>query len=466
MNLRARLFLSFVALASAVVLPGFFVTRFVVESQFRSYIYQGDVQKARAYSPLIEEAYAKLKDWKQVDPLLDQPPFSFHAIPMMGGMGVSIHQEDAARDQDWIRERIVVIDTGNRVVIDTNHLLEGSSHPAAHLVEAVPLRNGEALAGYLFVGTMADSDLGYTRETYLGTLTTSLLVQAVGALAIAMLLALLLSRSIAKPIVRLSDAAQLISTGERAVALPMRGDDEIAQLTRNFNQMSQTIGQAEDYRARLLADAAHEIRTPVTLIKGTLEAILDGVFVADQNTLKPVFDETVRLTSLLDALDDLESIQVGRLVSLELDVVGLLRSQCQLFQAAAKQKSIKLYTDLPELPVMLLADPQRLRQVFSNLLSNAMRHTPSGGRILVAAATSGSELCLRFEDSGPGIPPEERERVFERLYRLEESRSTGDGGRGLGLTICRKIVQAHQGRITVETSRFGGAALVVCLIVK
>jgi signal transduction histidine kinase len=251
------------------------------------------------------------------------------------------------------------------------------------------------------------------------------------------------------------------------------GRDEIGELSGVVADATTRLREARAAQERLIADAAHELRTPVTLIQGIIEAMIDGIYPLDAATLASVHEETVRLSRLIDTLRELEIIESGELVlELEdLDPLELANKALALFSSQASSRGIALSVLAPEgsLPE-LAADRLRLSEVLYNLLSNAIKYCPSGGLVRIRLWGEGAgedpaapTLAMAVEDSGPGIPEAERERVFERFYRVDRSRSQDSGGRGLGLAIASEIARAHGGSLSVGDSELGGAAFILRL---
>jgi len=250
-------------------------------------------------------------------------------------------------------------------------------------------------------------------------------------------------RRFAAPLGDLIDAAESVEAGNYGVRVRARGPRELRSLATAFNSMSGRLESSERERRRLLADVTHELRTPLTVMQGNLEALLDGVYPADAEHVQPILDETRVLSRLVDDLRTLsvaeagaltlhrESTDIGRLV---VDAVGSFRAQ-------ADRAGVSLTTAVDGAP-SLDVDPLRLREVLSNLLSNALRYTPSGGRVDVAATATQGQVVISVHDTGPGIAPDDLPHVFERFYKSEESR-----GAGLGLAIAKSLVVAHGGEI-------------------
>lgn len=290
-----------------------------------------------------------------------------------------------------------------------------------------------------------------------------------GGVAVAGVLALLataaLSRRILRPVEELTAAARRMERGDLDARVDVRSSDEIGQLARAFNSMSETRSQAEDLRRRMVGDIAHELRTPLTNLRAQLEAIEDGLLPANGDTLASLREETVLLARLVDDLQDLALAEAGQL---RLDV-----SQVSLDQAAraaiaalgptAEAAGVSLEAEIePGLPPAR-ADRERLAQILRNLLANAITHSPRAGAVRVAARREGSRLEIAVSDDGPGIAPEHRERIFDRFYRVDPSRSRATGGAGLGLAIVRQLARAQGGDARVESEPGRGARFIVTL---
>ncbi|GAB4457869.1 MAG: ATP-binding protein [Anaerolineales bacterium] len=282
---------------------------------------------------------------------------------------------------------------------------------------------------------------------------------------IALFLGIFLSQTITRPIRELTRATHAISEGDLSQQVTVRTNDELGELARAFNKMSAELSRSVNARKQMTADIAHELRTPLSLILGHAEAVHDGVLPPTKENFEIIREEAARLEHLVEDLRTLSLADAGEL-SIQpqpIEPDRLLREVASLYQYQAQKKNVSLHLDItPPLPT-LEVDPGRMTQVLRNILDNALRHTPEGGRITLSAKQSADRVELAVQDSGPGLPKEETERIFERFYRADASRRRDDGGSGLGLAIAKSIVQAHGGQVWAESEPGKGLKIVIAL---
>lgn len=285
---------------------------------------------------------------------------------------------------------------------------------------------------------------------------------ATGIIAVPLVFAV--SRRILGPVTALTGAAHRMQAGELDVRVDARGNDEVAELARAFNGMAARLSETERLRKQMVSDVAHELRSPVTNLRCTLESIQDGLASADRAAIDGLHEETLFLQRLIADLEDLSRADAGQL-ALRVQPVDLgdaIRRAAGAAIVAAQGIDLRLEVvpGLPRLP----GDPDRIEQIFRNLLSNAVRHTPAGGAITVRAQPSGGDIEVAVTDTGAGIDPAHLPHVFDRFYRADQSRARATGGAGLGLAIVRQLVTAHGGSITAESEGPGkGARFTVTL---
>ena len=269
---------------------------------------------------------------------------------------------------------------------------------------------------------------------------------------VALLLAIWLSRRITRPLEQLASAMAAQPFPERVV---IRGNDEIATLGTSFNRMTETIADQQELRKRLIGDVAHELRTPLTNLRCELEAIQDGLRDADPMRIESLYEEVRHLQRLVEDLQELAVAEAGglRLEARRVDLADVVK------RAASPFRGVVTNADT----VFVDADPTRVTQIIRNLLSNAVSHTKAGQPISVRVRRENSHAIVSVSDRGAGIPHDELERIFERFYRVDESRERGRGGAGLGLAIVRALVELHGGRVWAESAPGEGATFTFTL---
>jgi two-component system OmpR family sensor kinase/two-component system sensor histidine kinase BaeS len=268
---------------------------------------------------------------------------------------------------------------------------------------------------------------------------------------LAMLMAGWARRRISNPLADVLDAAEKVSQGDFSVRVPENRHSSFRSLERSFNRMVSELERVDQQRRNLTADVAHELRTPLHVIQGYLEGILDGVYPPDEDTVNMMLDETHLLARLVDDLRTLSLAEAGEL-PLQLQEVSLTEVIADVhtsFSGQAEAAGVSLNTDVEE-NLTLTADPDRLDQILSNLVVNALRHTPEGGETTITAQGDGNRVYITVEDNGEGISPEDLPFIFDRFWRADKSRQHVDGtGHGLGLAIAQQLVRAHRGEINV-----------------
>jgi signal transduction histidine kinase len=284
-------------------------------------------------------------------------------------------------------------------------------------------------------------------------------------IGLALLLAFFLSRRITAPVQSLASAARNLGKGDFSQRAAVKSRDELGELASTFNSMAAELEKADKLRRELVADVAHELRTPLSNIKGYLEGIQDGVVRPDEATIKLIYEEVELLSRLVDDLHELALAESGGL-GLEkqvCDIRDIVQDVAGAMGYQIANKRLKLRLDLPESAALALVDAHRIGQVVRNLLSNAINFTPEGGEIAVSVKCTKDEVVVSVADTGPGIPQEELPYIFERFYRVDKSRSRATGGSGLGLTIARRLVEAHGGQLEVESELGKGSVFTVKL---
>jgi len=407
------------------------------------------------------------------------------------------------RDQSWTEvsellpnllrstgDRLVVADSDGLVVGDTGNDWVGETATDVGLTGGTAIAaSGDDVGDVYLFSTFTRGGPGYghgaasqqstvsNEQNFLDRVNMWLAIVAIITAVVALALGGILMWQITRPVKSLVTGAKQVADGNLAYRVDIKSKDELGDLGRSFNTMAANLEEAEIDRRRMIADITHELRTPVTIIDGTVDGIQDGVFPADKEHLDAIKEQTALLTRLTADLRDLSLADSGQL-KLQLaatDMVDLVRRKISTFAVPAREKGIDLVSELPEEALKIEVDPGRIEQVLGNLMTNAIRHTSASGKITVSArlidrdAVHGIEapnLVLSVADTGEGISREHLPHVFDRFYRVEESRSRGEGGAGLGLAIVKQMSEAHGGKVWAESELGKGSTFHVALPMK
>lgn len=303
------------------------------------------------------------------------------------------------------------------------------------------------------LGGMDDMMSGLVQAAFQDAVRTALVVAVAAAAAAAIVVSFALSTRLSRPIGRLAAASRRIASGRYAERVPVASDDELGELAESFNTMAASLEATERRRLQLVGDMAHELRTPLATLDGYLEGLEDSIIQPSPATWSLLRGETARLSRLVNDLQDLWRAEARQLVlKLEpVDVRAVVSTAIERFAAQAAERGIALHLEVDRVIPHVTADRDRLVQVLDNLLSNAVRYTADGTEVTVRLSTAPDAVTLSVTDEGPGLTDEQRERVFERFYRADPSRSRALGGSGIGLAISKALVELMEGRISAES---------------
>jgi len=291
------------------------------------------------------------------------------------------------------------------------------------------------------------------------------LIMTMVALVIALGCAIPLSYLLTQRVKRLANHVQRLSQGDYQQRLITKGQDEISILAEHLNHLAHVLEQSEQARKRWVADISHELRTPLAVLRADLEALEDGVRKFDEKAITRLQKHATRLASLINDLYQLSLTDIGAMSYRKnpCDLAEILDEIANSLQDKLIQAELSLEQRISGDELIVFADPERLQQLFLNLFNNSINYTESPGVIKVALTRDNNFAVFIIEDSAPGVSPDLHEKLFERLYRAESSRSRETGGAGLGLSICRNIVDAHEGHIHISSSELGGLKITVKL---
>jgi len=425
-SLRFRLIIAFIAVIAVTIgaISIFVGQRTLAEiRQFEERREQ--ILAARLESELIRYYYQE-GSWEGIQPIMN------HIANLYG-------------------QHIIVTDANGTVVADSEGKLLGQQRPdLAGMTLSLPPAGGSL--GTLYVSTLPSTDpisLWYL----FGPIKQYVLWGCLIAGGIALAITLILSRRILSPIKALTQAARGLGAGDLSHRVRVKDKSEVGELAQAFNSMASNLERAEQLQRNMVADVAHELRTPLSNLRGYLEAVRDGLIKPDADTIRSLDEEALLLSRLVDDLQELSLAEAGKLklVCQAEDISELINQAIVAVRAQAEAKGVSVTTDLPgELPSVNI-DSYQVSQVLRNLLDNAVAHTAKGGSITVTAEQQGKWVEVAVTDTGEGIPAEDLPHIFERFYRVDKSRARATGGSGLGLTIAKRLVEAHGGQIKAQS---------------
>jgi signal transduction histidine kinase len=357
-----------------------------------------------------------------------------------------------------------LVDQDGYVVVPAGAYRVGDYVPAEELARGVEVEvDGRVVGTVLTAGE--PPELTPREELFLTRINRALLYAALGAALIALPLGLLLARTLTRPLRELTAASRAMAQGDLEQSVTVRSQDELGELALAFNQMSAELARANQARRQMTADIAHDLRTPLTVIKGYAEALRDEDIPPTTTTFDTIYREAEHLSHLIEDLRTLSLVDAGELTlnCRPASPRDLLERTAAAYLPQAQGLGIALHVDpAPGLPPVHV-DPERLAQVLGNLIGNALRHTPGGGRITLAARQHAGAIHLTVQDTGTGIAPADLPHVFDRFYRGDAARETDEGESGLGLAIAKSLVEAQGGTISVSSTRGEGTTFVIAL---
>lgn len=417
---------------------------------YETFVKDNDKKMATGMGRLLEEYYKEFQTWDGVENYFEIPKSRMMITENGNKRRVSGYPP------------IIVTDTNGDIVLNTQNKITTKIKLAEHGL-SIKFRN--QIVGYIYTGSMIEKSLTQEEESFLAKIKTIIILVSLLILTVSIIFTYLLSKRITKPITDLSKAATDIQNGIYDSRVKSSGNDELSRLTVSFNQMAAAIENNDQWRKQIIADSAHELRTPVTLIQGNLELILEGVYKPDQDHIQGIYDETQVLSRLIKELQELSSAESGsmEMVFQSINVSELIDNSMEIFGSEAVKKSISFNKTVKNSSINIKGDFQKIKQVVSNVLANAFRHTPENGQIEVKVEQTKHTVNITILDSGSGIPENELEKVFERFYRTDSSRNRVAGGSGLGLSISREIIKLHRGTIHAEYHENCGATFIITL---
>ncbi len=460
-GISTRLFLAVLATAGLAVVLVSAAARWNFERGFLGYLNEMAAEGMVEVLPRLEQAYAEHGSW---DGLREGPPRRWFKLlrPQPGrDAPMDVVQRAQAEGPPMSDLTGAMLRLG---LLDAQLQWVAGYRAITPDMRRQPVVHQGRVVGWLVLAPfeqVADAgDQRFQQAQNHATLATEVL-----ALLLSALIAWWVSGALLEPVRRVARATHLLAAGHHEVRVQVRGRDEVGQLARDFNHLAHTLERNEALRREFVADVSHELRTPLAVLRGELEALEDGIRPLNQAAVSSLQGEVARLGELVDDLFELALSDAGalsyRMAPLDLGV--LLRRAADTHQARFEDGGLRLELTLPEGPLLLQGDEARLLQLMDNLLENSRRYTDAPGIVRIDARPVPEGWQLNVHDSAPGLPEELLPRMFERFFRADGSRSRASGGAGLGLAICRNIVQAHDGRISAHLSTLGGVWIEIVL---
>lgn len=433
-SLRFRLVASFTLVILVVIGSVFFFINRATQAEIRRFEEQVAQKRAERMEIGLSGYYLQQGDWDGIQPFVEQ----------WGNL---------------YEQRIILTDANGIVVADSEGDLLGESY--------APDSPGRPLSSPWQTGTIGTLYI-IPESADVGLISLQILFKAIGrffiwggliGVAIALVITFLLSRRILAPVKALTSAAGQLGRGDFSQRVQVKDKGELGEMADTFNFMASDLEQAEQLQRNMVADIAHELRTPLSNLRGYLEAVRDGVIKPDADTIRSLDEEAALLSRLVDDLQELSLAEAGelKLVCQAENIGELIKQTVGGLQAQATIKGLSVSVALPDRLPAVNIDSPRISQVLRNLLENALAHTAEGDAITVTAAQQGNWVEVSVVDTGEGIPAEGLPNIFERFYRVDKSRARTTGGSGLGLTIAKRLVEAHGGTIQAQSEQGKGS---------
>jgi signal transduction histidine kinase len=442
-SLRTKLVIAFLLVSLVIIALVAVFARWNTSAEFRRYIFD---RNQEGFVSTLANYYAQDGSWEGVQDIFRRGPMPF-------GMGQS---------QPMPVGEIVLFDTEFNVLIGGRGYHMGDRVTQDQLSDVLPVEIEDETVGYVLLRRDVFREQPI-ESAFLERLTQQLVLGSFAVISVALLLGLILARSLTRPLQQLTEATRKVAGGDLDVKVDIRSKDELGDLAQSFNLMNQRLAQSRDMRRQMTADIAHELRTPVSVILGYADGLKENVIPPSQETFDLIQEQAEQLENLIDDLRTLTRAEAGEL-TLDLsptDPSPLVQRLMTTYEPQATHQEIDLRVEVEEPIPQIMIDADRFRQVLSNLLSNALQYTPAGGQITMSITADEVEVTIRITDTGAGIPPEDHTLIFERFFRRDPSRSRDTGGSGLGLSIVKSLVERQGGQIRVESKVGEGTSFIL-----
>ncbi len=463
-SLFQKLFLAVLLSCSLVIATMGVLINASFKDGFQQYLNQEELTKANLLATKVSSYYSENSGWNrlQKEPrlwamLLQQlgeapPPREKHVKPEISSPRSTLFSPLSARLNLLNRDGSLLLGSPENM-----KPIEGTHR------EKVAIRLDNQVVGYITI-TQSESLTNKLAQQFLQSQTKHLVTISAAVIALSLIFALICVRYLLKPLHSLHQGANAVRKGNLDYQIQHSGNDEIADVTRAFNHLVESLKQQQQLRERWLSDISHELRTPLAVLRGELEALQDGIRQPEPAYIESLHQQVLTLTQLVDDLR--AATKSDAQLKLEMRPVNLnmlCQNLADSYRVRYQEKQLKLISYIQSQPAIIEADQQKLTQVINNLLENSYRYTAEEGEVQMSLKSTANNAILVIEDSSPGVPDESLPKLCDRLYRVDQSRSREFGGSGLGLSICQNIIEAHNGAITLDHSVLGGLKVTVTL---
>ena len=452
LKLQSKLILTFIFIILTVTVVMTTIVGLSTKVFFDAFVRQHNEMRSQELKRYFADYYySNDKSWDGIQKILLEPPRQQSRTFNRGSGNI---------------DRIILTGPDGLVIADSKDgQTIGQTVPNLENQITEEIHESGNLVGKMILGVNPPRGMLTLEPRFSKSVTYAIAVAGVIAILLAIGLALQFSRRISIPVVSLTKAAEKLAGKDFKYRLFIPARDEIGSLARAFNSMADAIEENEQIRNHLVADVAHELRTPVTIIRGTLESLQAGVMEPSEEVIVSLHDEILRLSRLITDLQDISLAESGNMLLKLQDTepVEILDRMVSNFRGHALSNNIELRSNVSEITGRISVDGDRIIQALSNILTNAIRHTPPGGKIELSLTENEEAVMFLVADTGPGIHNEDLPHIFDRFYRGSQSRNRIDGGSGLGLAIAKSLVAIHGGNITVDCPPDGGSVFTISL---
>ena len=463
-SLRTRLLIIFAVLSLAIVLTTVWLTRIAFERGFVGYLDQQRVSVLESAAEVLATHYSEVGNWDTLrdDPALWRQLMEVRRGPAPGRFDpLRREQFDPDDFQEGLPPSGFSTEGGSNeiVLLSSEGEWVGGRRGAPVSPDwlRVPVESGGSLVGYLVRSPTREISESLDQSFVSSQLRSSVLI-AILTLAFALPLALYIAARLLAPVKSLASGVQKLTQGDYSANIEIGSRDELGQLARDLNILANTLRSNQTAQQRWISDISHELRTPVAILEGEIFAILDGIRQPNTKEMQSLAAEIKRLGRLINDLHQLSKSDAGDLSyrMAPIEIADVVKQSLQAFERRMQDSELKCSLDIQQEDALIFGDESRLIQLFGNLFENSCRYTDGPGEIRIEVSGDKKNLRVVLSDSAPGVTDQELPQLFDRLYRVEQSRNRASGGSGLGLSICQNIAQAHGAVLEVDHSDLGG----------